>query len=155
GGRRRMTTSVRRLPLPAVFLACLAVGLAAPPPPVAAQEGVPFGQGTHAFRRILFELGLTPVDQRGQGGPNLRTLPDPAHTLVIVLGDTTLVSRDPAALEDFLKHGGAVLLATDRAFQLRGQRLNLAVAGDAVVYPQANKDKRFDDLADCPFLEAE
>jgi hypothetical protein len=155
-----MSTSVCRLPVPAVLLACLAVGLATPPPRAAAQEAVPFGQGTHAFRRILFELHLTPVDQRAAATRRLRSLPDPAHTLVIILGDTTLVSQDPGAVEDFLKHDGSALIATDRPFLLGapmigGAPLNVTVQGEAVVYPRADKDKRFDDLEDCPFLEGD
>jgi hypothetical protein len=74
------------------------------------------GDGTHAFRLILNKLDpviLTAPEQ-------LRD--DPEHSLLIVLGDTRLLERVDQLghrfrggwLQQFVRNGGAVLVATDR-----------------------------------------
>jgi hypothetical protein len=101
---------MKRLPAVLRFLACLVSALAwcGLTPPASAQTSlVPFGQGTHAFRRILFDLKLEPLE-------SVTELDDAPHTLLIVLGDTTVLDQVPGGLKDFLERGGAVLLATDR-----------------------------------------
>ena len=62
-------------------------------PRIPAQSGVvPFGQGTHAFRRILFDLKLEPLQ-------SVSDLDDAPHTLLIVLGDTTVLDQVPGERE--------------------------------------------------------
>lgn len=78
-------------------------------------EPPPFGQGTHALRRILHDLDLQPLD----GVMELARQPE--KKLLIVLGDIGILERMPfrfepttSFIEGFLRHGGAVLIATDR-----------------------------------------
>jgi hypothetical protein len=92
------------------------IGFLIPLPAARAQmEPVPFGQGTHAFRRILNDLDLTPLT-------SVEDLArQPENTLLIVLGEISILermafARDPKSpfLASFLRQGGAALVATDR-----------------------------------------
>lgn len=69
--------------------------------------------GTHVLRRILFDHGVRPLEDVAA----LRD--DPSRTILIVLGDLDLLAqtRDGVrgGLETFVRRGGAVLLAGDRA----------------------------------------
>jgi hypothetical protein len=64
--------------------------------------------GTHVFRRILYEDGFEPVE----GFEGLKRRPDQA--ILIVLGDTGPLSLVPGGLEEFVRKGGAALIATDK-----------------------------------------
>ena len=135
------------------LLAALLLGLTAPP--AAAQGNADarprFGEGTHAFRRILFDRNFRPVaDLAGDF--------DARRALIVVLGDTQpLEMLDPAfarkgGLRGFVELGGALLVATDRpsAFPLQ-QRFGVAVPGD-IVRPARTQGAFFRDLPDCPFI---
>jgi hypothetical protein len=65
-----------------------------------------FAQGTHLFRRILHDLDLRPLQTYGQ------LVNDESKKLLIVLGEPGYLH--PRQIADFVKQGGAVLLATDR-----------------------------------------
>src|SRR5581483_12407099 len=71
---------------------------------------VPFGQGTHAFRRILHDLNFKPLR-------DVKEITDPSHTLLIVLGETDPLSDLPGGGRGFMEKGGAVLIATDRSIR--------------------------------------
>jgi hypothetical protein len=89
----------------------LALFLASPRPGLARQpRRPPFTEDTHVFRRILFDFNFTALkDVRQQ----LAT--DPADTVIVILGDTTWISRQGAGwLPAFVEKGGALLVATDR-----------------------------------------
>jgi hypothetical protein len=92
---------------PACLLVLLAFG-----PAAAAQDGgrearaKALLEGTHAFRRILFDQKLEPLD----GFNEVRAKPE--KCILIVLGDLDAL---PANIEDLLRDGAAALLASDRA----------------------------------------
>ncbi len=142
----------RRRPLPCPFRACLLtlLGLLGLTAPAAAQtDATPFGQGTHAFRRILFDLKREPL----QG---VAELDDPPHTLLIVLGDTTVLDEVPGGLKNFLQRGGAVLLATDRAtpYSRLEQDFGLKVTGEPVRSVGAEGQAvAYRGIPECPLLQ--
>src|SRR5205814_44137 len=77
-----------------------------------AQEGVTIQsrrkailEGTHAFRRVLFDRGLTPLESFDS------LVDEPRRNILIVLGDLEVINRIPGGLQKFVKEGGAVLLA--------------------------------------------
>lgn len=128
--------------------AILAFAAAFVPPGAAFGQGepVPFGMGNHAFRFILNELQLQPLHSI------IDALEAPDRTLVIVLGDLSVLNRLPHGLTWFTEHGGAVLLATDRPdksgpndpFQVR-------VVGELIVANDPNLAYR-GELMDCPLV---
>src|SRR5262245_37482914 len=70
-------------------------------------------EGTHVFRRILYDHGLTALD-----GFDAETLhEEPGRCLVVVLGDLDPLRDVPGGLGEFLRQGGAVLAASDRAIR--------------------------------------
>jgi hypothetical protein len=106
-----MNDSARRRSTPgrlAVWL-CAAVCSQAWVVPARAQEdAIPFGQGTHALRHILHDLGLQPIEEVKE------LTREPEKKLLIVLGDTRVLHRIPFGVELFVHRGGAVLVASDR-----------------------------------------
>jgi hypothetical protein len=136
-----------RLPLLAACIA--AVVLLAPASRAAAQPepSVAFREGTHAFRRILFDLGLKkPLE-------NVQSLgEDPRHTLLVVLGETDVLDQLPGGLHGFLDQGGAALVATDRAVPARRllEPFGFTVNGVQVKAPQ---QLCYHDLDECPLLQ--
>jgi hypothetical protein len=66
-------------------------------------------QGTHAFRRILFDIGLRPV-----GSFNDLKGVRPGKAVVIALGHAGPLWDLPGGLERFVRRGGAVMVATDQ-----------------------------------------
>ena len=80
--------------------------------PVRAQEkdqAAAFLEGTEVFRRILFEMGFTPLDSFNSLGNDSPI--DPADTVLIVLGDTGCLGQFPGGLPAYVRKGGAVLIA--------------------------------------------
>ncbi|HTU19484.1 MAG TPA: DUF4350 domain-containing protein [Gemmataceae bacterium] len=71
----------------------------------------PYAQRMDAFRRLLFELRFQPLNDFADLHAN------PSESLLIVLGDPSCLSKGhfPKGLRDFVKQGGAVLIATDHA----------------------------------------
>jgi hypothetical protein len=69
-----------------------------------------FAEGTHVFRRILFNKGFR------QGVADFRNLEgDERNCIVIFLGDLSRLNELPGVrLRKFLNNGGAVLLASDQ-----------------------------------------
>jgi hypothetical protein len=139
----------RLRPGPAACLLAVAALLAPAAPAPAQPARPPFGEGTHAFRRILHDLELEPL----AGVPQLD---DPAHTLLIVLGETDVLDRVPGGLTQFLDAGGAALIATDR--HVPHERLmdgfGLTVSGIPVRLLRDNpEDSRcYRGLNECPLL---
>jgi hypothetical protein len=102
--------------------------LVLPPRALAQAERIPFREGTHAFRRILFDQKIQPL------GSVEELAEDRHHTLLIVLGETDVLGRIPEGLAGFLRAGGAALVATDRplpANQL-GEGFGIGVSGRQV-----------------------
>jgi hypothetical protein len=137
-----------RLPRRLVAVACLLAAAWPAGPRRAAAQGQPppFGQGTHAFRRILHDLKKEPLRDAGA----LRD--DPTHTLLIVLGDTDVLAQVPDGLEAYLSRGGAALVATDRWWQWHPTRGGeVEVFGDKVTNLDASMVYR--DIPDCPYIK--
>jgi hypothetical protein len=139
--------------LPILALALLAFGGEAALPRACAQnEPIPFRQGTHAFRRILYDLvggKVTPLSRPEQ------LAKDPAHTLLIVLGETEILERIPDRLYQFILRGGAALVATDR--HLSAERLSpefsVRISGLPVELQRHDRQTGYRGLAECPLVE--
>src|SRR5205814_6732801 len=119
GGFRRMKRGVSRRSGIACLALCLVAGSVAPftPPAASAQTPrVPVEQDTHLLRYILGKANLTALDSAGEGA-------DPARTIVIVLGKTDALDQLLPSANEFVKQGGAILVATDSARE--GDRLEL------------------------------
>jgi hypothetical protein len=88
-----------------VWLACGGI--------LGAQDAPPsreIARGSQVFRHVLHEMNLQPLQTCEQ------LAEDPAHNLLIVLGETAVLhSLLPVRLEDFVRSGGSALIATDRA----------------------------------------
>ncbi len=118
---------------------------------VGAGSRIPLAEGTHLFRRILYNQGLAPLTEQSDLQTNLKQLKvDPEHTLLILLGETNVLSTQE--LEDFLRQGGAALVATDRPTP--GHFAGVAVVGESVSVDPAS-DYAYKHLADCIFLQGE
>lgn len=95
------------------FLPLLALLVLLPGGAVHADDAEPdpkatFFQGTHAFRRVLANAGLTSLI-------NLAEVPqDPSGTILIVLGRGEVLREMGISLEDFVRQGGALMLASDQ-----------------------------------------
>jgi hypothetical protein len=126
------------------------VAVAAPPRAVAQTSRPPFGEGTHAFRRILHDLEMEPLD-------SVRAVRDPPHTLLVVLGETDVLDQLPGGLRGFLARGGAALVATDR--QVPVHRLlnpfGVTVNGTQVRLESGGllSPVRYRDFDECPLLQ--
>ncbi len=73
------------------------------------QPNLQFLLGTQAFRYILNQRHFKPVLSADDA------VREPQHTLIVVFGDTSVLDALPVRVADFVKDGGAVLIATDRA----------------------------------------
>ncbi len=129
------------------LLAAAALLLASPQ--AHARPPVPFNLDSHAFRFILWQEALAPqtsLDDLDR---------DPAHSLLVVFGDThELDRRGEAWLRSFLARGGAVLIATDRGEpnpRAWERALGVRVRGDLVQAHDLRSMYR--DSPDCPILQ--
>jgi hypothetical protein len=124
-----MTPPLRPRFLLLALTAVLALALLGPRP--AAAQGArrpPFEEDTHAFRRILFDFNLTPLESPGQQADS-----DPADTIIVILGETGWIgAQGDLWLAPFVAKGGALLFATDRPLGGGAERELLAVAGVTV-----------------------
>jgi hypothetical protein len=116
-------------------LSCLAQGQ---------QFSFSFAQGTHFFRRVLADRDLRPLHDLEQ------LQEEPEKKILIVLGETEKLQRG-FDLEEFVRRGGAVLLATDRdctgplrRFGIRVVGARVSVAVPRFAYKQSS---------DCIFIE--
>ena len=139
----------------------LVAALAAPPAapaqsrPVAAPERSPFLEGTHAFRRILYDATGQKLVPLRAGEP----LPDPAHALIVVLGDPrpldapgpapgAIVLRSWIAAAPAGRHRSADAALLERGFGVR-------VTGDLLTLPGADGDTAYRGMRECPYLQPE
>lgn len=117
-----------------------------------------FREGTHVFRRLLYDARLQPIHEAELGN-------DPQNTILIVLGDAqevlARINRSPQfaaagprqarGLHRFVQEGGAVLIATDRPTTVElGRSLQVFVNGALVEVPP---QRGYRGLAECPFLK--
>jgi hypothetical protein len=142
-------------------LAALCVGFAVTLPASALDPPLPrkkFDEGSHVFRRILFDMGVTALDNADQLDDS------PEKTILIVLGDPkdTLPAR-PGWVAGFVRKGGAVLYASDQRVSSDSLRHGLAkLAGVSIdgrlLYSNApieqNGEPSYRMSMYCPFLNA-
>jgi hypothetical protein len=94
----------------AVLVRLCVAGVFVAPGTARAQEAsvLPPGYGTHLFRLILHDCGLTPLSRLNDLNE------DAENKILVVLGETEVLDHVPGGLESFVARGGALLLATDR-----------------------------------------
>jgi hypothetical protein len=139
-----MRIRVRRLPGSlrlGLCALCLHLLSGLPGPAQAPQYSFSLAQGTHFFRRILFEKNLRPLE-------SLTDLwEEPDTKLLIVLGETETLRRSLHALDAFVQRGGALLIATDTdcgfpvsrfGVEVRGSRLHVS-AESKFAYKQSQE----------------
>jgi hypothetical protein len=151
-----MSAPVRRAVL-AGLSACLLLSLAAPMPAqdTPQQRRKAVLEGTHVFRRILYDNDLEAL----KDFPDLSDRPE--RTILVVLGKLDRIVEVPGGLEDFVKRGGAVLLASDRRVQGAARTTlqelaGVSISNETVVCFNAGRcyhDVYHNVLSDCPFLE--
>jgi len=98
--------------IPATLLVLLTLAPAGQAQP----QGRPAGpEGTEIFRRILFEMGLKPLDDRPEGLVDEAGVQvEPSKTILIILGNPVHPSLRDGAIRNLLERGGAILLASDQ-----------------------------------------
>jgi hypothetical protein len=115
--------------------------------PGAAQPSVPFPQDNHALRYILDKLELQPLaGLEGIGG-----VADPKDCVLLVLGETDVVEHVPTGVKNFVKQGGALLLATDRSTKVLEKEFGVAISGDLLTTADLSKAYR-EKLPGCPIV---
>jgi hypothetical protein len=144
-----MTRAVRRAFLPTTFGL---VALVALPAAHAQDARRAFAEDSHVFRRILFDADFAPLHRFHE------LADDPAHTILIVLGDTDGLAQVPGGLESFVRRGGAVLVATDQPVGDANVRQQIqAVSGVVFLRQPRRSDPRklrdfcYKGLEFCPF----
>jgi hypothetical protein len=145
-----MIRAARLIAWPTLALSLLGFLL---PSPVLAQNDQPnfqFLLGTQAFRYILNQRHFNPVLSADDA------VREPRRTLIVVFGDTSVLDALPVRVADFVKDGGAVLLATDRGSpDQRADRSWQDQLGVQVVeQPVLAKSDRFcyQGYKECPFV---
>jgi hypothetical protein len=115
-------------------------------------------KGTQAFRRILHLLDKQPLKSLNE----LREV-NPRKTIIIVFGDLDILGKLEAILSrrqgrssllDFVREGGALLIATDRFDHtgwLRGH-FNLFLQGDPVVVMPGQEQLAYKRKRECPLV---
>jgi hypothetical protein len=144
--KRPVRRSVQTIALGLLILAAAQKGT-----PAHAQEKMgAFEEGTHVFRRILFDAEMTPLKEFG----DLKH--DPRHKILIVLGDTRCLEQVPGGVENFVKQGGALFLATDQRIVSKSVREEIAAISDVTVTGSFvvcnDPPSRYRNLQHCPFL---
>jgi hypothetical protein len=140
---------MNRLVSLAIVLAAL--GVATPTSAADPVLEIPY-DGTQAFRGILHKSGLTPLTSVKE------LAEDPAHSLLIVLGDTGILDGEirplvPGGWQQLVRDGAAVLIATDRPFRSRsiiGDEQVAYVTGEQVAAPPGSA---YHMLSACPIMD--
>jgi hypothetical protein len=133
--------------IPLLLVLCPATGFAQDRVLTADQEA--FAQGTHVTRRLLHELGFSPLHRM----EDLKA--DPAHTLLIVLGKFDELKF--IDLNRFLNEGGAVLIASDYPGDPQLNQILFRLAGVTMSniltrVTTTNPDDAYKMFGDCPFV---
>jgi hypothetical protein len=111
-------------------------------------------EGTHVFRRILFDNGLRPL-----GELKAMVEEDPSKTILIVQGNLYAVSHvpvSPRGLAEFVERGGAVLIAGDHppgggtAVRYIRDLAGVDIGPDTMTCP--DPESCFHNLPYCPLL---
>jgi hypothetical protein len=129
--------------------------------PHQAPERNPFLDGTHAFRRILYDVSrknLKPLQSAD-------AIADPRSTLVIVLGNPAPLldiearfcirygTLNGTGISMFVSRGGALLIATDQKTAGLESSFGWIVRGEQVKVP-AGSSLAYRNMAECPLIDA-
>src|SRR5712692_4617281 len=137
-----LQTVLRRLQ---AWVLALAFVVLMPISAAAQNASVPFEQGNHAFRCVLYKLGLEPLkDEKSLD----------ANSILIVFGETQRLDSDkiPGGLEEFLNKGGAVLIATDRSHKEKWQEKLRIKLVDKFVNAPKDSDLAYRGIPECPWV---
>jgi hypothetical protein len=119
------------------------------------RERKAFLEGTHAFRRILYDAakrgGLMPLSRQRNA------LAEPRRTLIVVLGDPGPLSaadfHTEGLLRGFVRAGGALLVATDRMASYGLERdFGLGVTGDLLTLTRPDDESAYRGMKECPYV---
>jgi hypothetical protein len=110
--------------------------------PAMAQSRVPFEQDNHAFRFVLYSLGLHPLSE------TRNAISKPDESIVIVFGQTAILER--LGPKQFVENGGALMIATDRETKgVLEREFQLRVSGNMV---EGDPDTVYRKSAECPLI---
>jgi hypothetical protein len=111
-------------------------------------------EGTHLFRRMLHDLKFKPLENFQELQAN------PSKSILVVLGETSALTRLPGGLKNFVRRGGALLLATDRSLP-KGTNLprqlkdvaGVIINANTVVCTNPDLSKKYKGFHFCPILQ--
>jgi hypothetical protein len=133
-----------------VILPALACALVAILPARAQEPSNPWLQKTHAFRRLLYERGFQPLESFE------KLAESPAHSILIVFGDTRILDLKDDKVRDFVIKGGALFVATDHEVPKGSlpiinwnDRFGVAFKGQPVLGVAENS---YQENVQCPFI---
>lgn len=135
---------------PAFLSAGLLLLLGALPASAETKPYPAFLEGTEVFRRILCDRQFTPLYTFNDLNR------DPQHSILIVLGDANALLQVPGGVDQFVKQGGALFLATDRALRPGearelSQMTSISVSGQTVICHDT--DSCYKGFDYCPYLK--
>jgi hypothetical protein len=111
------------------------------------REAVPFGQGMHVFRALLKARQIEPLESFD------RLFDQPDGNVLVILGDTEKLEPYWRRVDQFLRAGGSVLIATDRRTSNElFNTLGVRVSGQFVRALAPNLAYR-GELMDCPLVQ--
>jgi hypothetical protein len=123
--------------------------LVPPPQP----ERHPFLDGTHAFRRILYDVSRKKLKPLGE-----KELIEPNQTLVVVLGDPSpllALNKRLGGLRSFVERGGALLVATDQQSPpVLQDAFGVQVNGTHITMPKGGPDT-YRDMPECLYISSQ
>jgi hypothetical protein len=113
------------------------------------REAIPLANGTHLFRRVLQDYSVTPLQEKDE------LAADPQKSILIVLGELGDLDKLPLPLEEFIRRGGAALIATDREARPRAlEPFGVSVNGSRVLIPP-DSPFAYKEQSDCIFVKPE
>jgi hypothetical protein len=114
-----------------VALAVLGFTLLGPSRVAGQSSDISFTNNNHFFRYILEQLQIQALDNLADAAG------DPEHTILIVFGPAGSLNQVPSGVVQFIKSGGAVLIATKQFLdEDLEDRLGLSVRGKTVQEPK-------------------
>lgn len=125
--------------------------LAGPAARIVAQDSKPdYRLGTESFRYLFKKSGFTALT-------SFEDLIDPAHQIVVILGDGKPLDMVPKGLRNFISRGGAVLFASDQTVVdgALWEEFGVGVTGEHGQTQSGDLDSAYRGLADCPLVQPE
>jgi hypothetical protein len=114
----------------------------------AQSSGIPFTNDNHFFRFLLEQLQVQALDNLADAAL------DPEHTILIVFGPAGSLNQVPSGVVQFIRSGGAVLLATKQPLdEDLEDRLGLSVRGKTISVP-GDSESAYRKNSNLPMLKA-